>query len=573
MGEISGGRLVAKALKAERVKYVFSLPGGHIAPIYEGLIEEGIEIVSMRHEQAAGNAADGWGRVTRTPGVCLVTAGPGIVNLVPALAQAYHANSPVIGITGRSAFVFSDKHAFQEVDSVALARPVTKWAKTCSIVYRIPEYIQDAFRAAISGKMGPVLLDFPLDTVCLSCDEFKAPILPPEKYRSPGRIYGDPILVKKAAEMLLNAEKPIILTGSGVYWSGASKELVELAEFLQIPVTYYELGMGCIPDEHPLCLGNAVVSLRFAKPDVMLAVGVCFDELLGFGVDETMYPKDLKVIHIDLEPSIVGKNRPVDLGIVGDPKAVLSQLLEAVRRILEKEGIKEREWTKKLMETKKTFFAAFEKAGDSSAKPIRPERLMKDIREFVTSDTIVILDGGDTSVWAYTYLKAQFSGQVIGSQGPLGHLGAGVPMGIAAKLAKPDKKVFVITGDGSFLFNGVELDTAVRYNIPFVTIIANDSHWGMVYHGNVIAWKSKEKSSVGTKLNEEVRYDKFAESLGGYGETVTDPEEIKPAIQRALKENVPAVIDVRIDPEAITILDQYFASTAMPQFWKKYWVF
>jgi len=573
MGEISGGRLVAKALKAEGVKYVFSLPGGHIAPIYEGLIEEDIEIISTRHEQAAGNAADSWGRVTRTPGVCLVTAGPGIVNLIPALAQAYYANSPVIGITGRTAFVFSDKHAFQEVDSVALANPITKWAKTCSIVYRIPEYVQDAFRAATSGKMGPVLLDFPLDTTCLSCDESKVSIVPPEKYRATGKTYGDPILIKKAAEMLLNAEKPIILVGSGVYWSNASEELIKFTEFTQIPVVYYELGQGCIPDDHPLCVGNAIVGLRFAKPDVMLAIGVCFDELLGFGVDETMYPKDLKIIHVDIEPSIIGKNRPIDLGIIGDPKAVLSQLLEAVKQILEKEGVKERAWAKKLAETKKTFFSGFEKTGDSTAKPIRPERLMKEIREFVTPDTIVILDGGDTSVWAYTFLKAQFPGQIIGSQGPLGHLGAGIPMGIAAKLAKPEKKVFVITGDGSFLFNGAEIDTAVRYDIPFVVIIANDSYWGMVYHGNVLAWKSKEKSSIGTKLNEEVRYDKFAESLGGYGETVIDPEEIKPAIQRALKENVPAVIDVRIDTEAVTILDQYFASTAMPQFWKKYWTF
>jgi len=573
MGEISGGRLVAKALKAEGVKYVFSLPGGHIAPIYEGLIEEDIEIISTRHEQAAGNAADSWGRVTRTPGVCLVTAGPGIVNLIPALAQAYYANSPVIGITGRTAFVFSDKHAFQEVDSVALANPITKWAKTCSIVYRIPEYVQDAFRAATSGKMGPVLLDFPLDTTCLSCDESKVSIVPPEKYRATGKTYGDPILIKKAAEMLLNAEKPIILVGSGVYWSNASEELIKFTEFTQIPVVYYELGQGCIPDDHPLCVGNAIVGLRFAKPDVMLAIGVCFDELLGFGVDETMYPKDLKIIHVDIEPSIIGKNRPIDLGIIGDPKAVLSQLLEAVKQILEKEGVKERAWAKKLAETKKTFFSGFEKAGDSTAKPIRPERLMKEIREFVTPDTIVILDGGDTSVWAYTFLKAQFPGQIIGSQGPLGHLGAGIPMGIAAKLAKPEKKVFVITGDGSFLFNGAEIDTAVRYDIPFVVIIANDSYWGMVYHGNVLAWKSKEKSSIGTKLNEEVRYDKFAESLGGYGETVIDPEEIKPAIQRALKENVPAVIDVRIDTEAVTILDQYFASTVMPQFWKKYWTF
>ncbi|MHA1581709.1 MAG: hypothetical protein ACTSYM_04325 [Candidatus Baldrarchaeia archaeon] len=238
---------------------------------------------------------------------------------------------------------------------MALAYSVTKWAKTCPIIYRIPEYVQDTFRTATSGRMGPVLLDFPLDTMCLFCNESKISIQPPEKYRPTCKIYGDPILIKKAAEMLLNAEKPLILAGSGVYWSGASEELIKFAEFTQIPVAYYELGQGCIPDEHPLCIGNAIVSLRFAKPDVMLAVGVCFDELLGFGVDETMYPKDLNVIHVDIEPSVIGKNRPMDLGIVGDPKAVLSQLLEVTKQILKKEEVKERAWAKKLAEIKKTF--------------------------------------------------------------------------------------------------------------------------------------------------------------------------------------------------------------------------
>ncbi len=573
MGEVSGGRLVAKALKAEGVKYVFSLPGRHISPIYEGLIDEGIEIVSVRHEQAAGNAADGWGRVTRTPGVCLVTAGPGVTNMFPALVQAYHAGSPVIAITGRSPFALLDKYGFQEIDTIALVSSVAKWARSCSMVYRIPEYVQDAFRAALTGKMCPAVLDIPLDTLCLTCEGSKVPMIPPERCRSAGRVYGDPVLVKRAAEMLLSAEKPIIFAGSGVYWADASEELVRLAELTQIPVCYYDLGQGCIPDDHPLCAGNAIGALRFVRPDVMLAVGVCFNESLGFGVDETMYPKDLKVIHVDIDPSVIGKNRPVDLGIVGDPKAVLSQLIDAVKQVSRNEKSRDGSWAREVAEAKKTFFSGFERAGDSSAKPIRPERLMKELREFMTDDALAILDGGDAAVWAYTYLKARFPGQVIGSQGPLGHLGGGIPMGIAAKLARPEKKVFVVTGDGSFLLNGVEIDTAVRYNVPLVIVVVNDGYWGMVYHQNVLAWKSKEKASVGTKLGGKARYDRFAESLGGYGETVTEPEEIKPAIRRALRENVPAVIDVHVDPEAATILDYSTAPTVTSRFWREYWTF
>ncbi len=573
MARISGGRLVAKALKAEGVKYVFSIPGGHISPIYEGLMDEGIEIIGMRHEQGAGNAADGWARVTRTPGVCLVTAGPGLANLLPALIQAQSAGSPVVAITGHTPFVFSDKEAFQEIDSVGITAPIVKWARLCAFPHRIPEYVQMAFRHAMSGRWGPVLLAFPLDTVCMECDEERVAILPPERYRATSPVYGDPVLVKKAVQMLIEAERPLMIIGSGAYWSGAWNEVVQLAEFLKIPVAYTEMGMGCIPDEHPLCVGNVIGNPLTSRADVILAVGVVFGELLGFGTEERMYARDVKVIHVDIDPTVVGKNRPIDIGIIGDPKAVLSQMLEAAREVLGPEGVKERNWINVASNTRKALVSAFEAQAEDTSKPIKPQKLMKEIREFLTKDTIAILDGGDTTVWAYIYLRAKAPGQIIGSQANLGYLGAGVPMGIGAKLAHPDKTVFVITGDGSFLFNGVELETAARHEIPIIVIIVNDSAWGMVYHQNVLTWKDKRKAAVGTRLGEKVRYDKFAESLGCYGEMVTDPSEIKPAIKRAIESGMPAVIDVRIDPEAINLLDQYFATTVDPNLWRKHWSF
>ncbi len=553
MSEINGGKIVAKVLKVEGIKCVFTLPSGEILPILEELVEEGIQVVTTRHEQAAGNAADGWARVTRSPGVCVVPAGPGFANLIPAIIQAFYAGSPVVAISGHSPHKYVDMDAFEEIDGVEIVSSVTKWAKRCMFTERIHEYLQEAFRYAVSGKMGPVLLEVPKDVLQGKCSVERIKIVPPERYRSKGRVYGDPKLVKKAVDLLVASEKPLIIAGSGVYWSGAWLELVKLAELLSIPVACEGLAVGCIPYDHPLYVGNAIGNPFMRNADVLLVVGAKFDEFLGFGRDPSFYSDDVRVIRIDVEFSEIGKNRPVDVGIVGDAKAVLSQMLKIIGETASTVS-EERNWAKKFRSAWISLSESFDKVAESSEKPIRPQRLMKEIREVVDEDTICILDGGDTTVWAYLYLRAYRPGQIIGSQGPFGHLGAGIPMGIAAKLAYPDKKVFVITGDGSFLFNGSELDTAVRYNVPIVVIVVNDSAWGMVYHTRFITSKSKEKAGLFTLLNERVRYDKFAESLGAYGELVTEPDEIKPAIKRAFESDLPAVIDVRVSREFPTPL-------------------
>ncbi|MFW9992581.1 MAG: thiamine pyrophosphate-binding protein [Candidatus Odinarchaeota archaeon] len=568
MVEISGGSLVAKSLTREGVKCVFTIPGGHINPIYKGLEDEGIRIITTRHEQAAGNAAEGWAKTTGEPGVCLVTAGPGFANLLPALVSAYHAHSPLIAITGHTALRYIDLMASQEIDQLPLARPVTKYAKMILETRRIPQYIQEAFRYATSGTMGPVLLDIPEDIQVLSWDsdqESSYYKLPPQNYRLLGRTYPDPSLVEKSVELLLKAEKPIIIAGSGVYWGKAASHLLKVAEYLSIPVTYDDLGKGSIHDLHPLSIGNAVQNMLLREADVIISLGVSFVELLGYGTDTALYNPEVKVIFVDPDPSLVGKNRPFEIGIASSLDAYLSELI----RILESNQ-KNKElfssWSKAAKQSRLDFETMLTSSVDSEDIPIKPQRLTKEIQAFLDENTRLFLDGGDTTVWAQLILKSCYPGQIIGSHGPTGHLGAGLPMGIAAKLAEPEKNVIVLTGDGSFLFNGVELDTAVRYDIPLVVIIENDSLWGMIAHNQDLSWGKR----IGTTLDEKnhIDYMKFAESFGVRGELVTKPENIHSAINRAVKSNEVALVDVRIDGKETNILNLRAASRADPDYWK-----
>lgn len=566
---LSGGSLVAKSLLQEDIKYVFSISGGHINPIYKALKEEGIEIITTRHEQAAGNAAEGWAKTTRTPGVCLVTAGPGFSNVLPALISAYYARSPLVCITGHTPLKHIDLYASQEIDHLPLAAPVTKYAKMVFDTNRIPQYIQEAFRAATANPFGPVLVDIPQDiqTLHWTLDDKNLFFqLPKTGYRSQGQIYPDPLLVKRAAKLLLGATNPIILAGSGVYWDRASKSLLDIVEFLSVPVTHFDLGKGCVPDLHPCSIGNAAQNPLLARADVILALGVTFEELLGFGTNPMFYSPDVKVINVDPDPAHIGKNRPLELGITSSMDPFLKTLLVTLKKHSPNGG-HYAEWAKIAKNDRLDFESLIiGDAVDSTAVPIKPQRLTKDIQPFLDNDTRLFLDGGDTTVWAQLILQASYPGQIIPTQGPSGHLGAGIPMGIAAKLAEPEKTVIVLTGDGSFLFNGAEIDTAVRYDIPLVIIVENDSLWGMIAHNQDLSWGER----IGTSLDNKghIDYVKFAESLGGQGELVTRPEDIAGAITRARESGKVALVDVRIDGEETNILNQRAAAKADPSFWK-----
>ena len=550
MVEVNGGTLVGRALKNEGIKTVFTLCG-ELNTIYNTCVDEGIDLIDMRHEQAVANAATGYAMATRGIGVALVTAGPGVINMASGMAAAWYAGAPVVGICSHTPYRYEGKGVISEFDSRDMYRKITKWIGYCTQTRRIPEYVATGFRHATSGRKGPVLLDFPIDTLKLKVEEKEAPILPPSKYRTVARPYGDPKLVKKAVEWLLEAERPGILIGSGIYWSEASEKLVEFAELLKIPVCYAIGGKGCMPDDHPLCGGPVGYDFgSIAGADVLLAIGVRFEEILNYGIGD-FYAPDVKVISVDIEPTEIGRNRPIDLGIWGDAKAVLTQLNATVKKALKKRRMKreETEWLRDVQFIVKSMNEILASGASSSNKPIDPRRLGKEVCEFLDKDSCIILDGGDIQAHVIPLFCARFPGNYMSALGgSLGHLGGGIPFAIGVKAAKPDKKVLVIEGDGSFLFNASEIDTAVRHDKQIVIVISNDSQWGMVRHAQQLT----KAYDVGSKLNEAVRYDKYAESLGAYGELVTDPEEIKPALKRAYNSGLPAVLDVRTDPSVLS---------------------
>ncbi len=556
MKELTGAQVAARAIIAENVNTVFTLADGSILPILDELIDNGVKVVSVRHEQAAGNAADGWGRVTRTPGVCLVPMGPGLVNLLPSLVQAYQAGSPMVAITSAVPLDMTEMDAFEDIDAVKMVEPFTKWAARCRNPKQIGKYVRMAFTEAMSGKKGPVVLEIPKDVQVSSCSESK---FAPDSFRPTGRPTGDLDCIKKAVNLLAGAERPIILAGSGVYWSGASKELVELAELMTTPVACEFLALGCIPQSHDLSIGNAVTNPFLRQADVMLTIGARFDNFLGFGTDPASFAEDVKVVHVDIDSSVIGKNRPVEVGITGDAKAVLESMLDYAKSSKIKRT--DTAFSNQVKMGYQMMAEGFDEEADPVEVPIRPDRLMRELREFASPESLFVIDGGDTSAWAFLYLRAEYPGQIIGAQGPLGHLGAGLPISLAAKTAQPEKDVYLVCGDGTFFFNGVELETAVRQDIPVVIVVCNDLAWGLVYHTRKIKTGSEELARRGTIINEHVNLDKFAESLGAHGETVTKTEDIKPALQRALDSGKPAVVDVRVSREYESILSQLLAAT------------
>lgn len=546
---ISGGEAVAKVLKGEGVKYLFTLCVRDYAPLYLECIKEGIDVISTRHEQAAAYAADAWGRITRDPGVCLAIGGCGNTNMATALIGAYYECSPMIGLfpQGEGGKALSGKGESRLFSPAAL-RPYVKWAGHCDNASQLAEHVRMAFRHATSGRKGPALLEMPTEALLAKCPE-PEPIAP-GKYRIVSCSYGDLTSAEKAVKLLLNANRPLILSGNGVYWSGAFKELEELATLLNIPVVSKAgLAQGSFPEEHPLFSGVLILA-RPALPqkivpraDVILAIGIKFEELSAI----PEISPDAKIIQVDIEPSEIGRNVRVDLGIVGDAKTVLSHFVKTAKEMLPAND--RAAWLKYLQETKASYEADIALSGSSSTKPVRPARLVREIAGMLSSNWYVIIDGADIASMARTYLRARFPGQFMVAHGDFGNMGPGIPFALGTKLARPDKHVLLITSDGAFGFNAMELETALRYNIPFICVISNNLCWGAEYHPLRVAYNEEIAVKLGSTMSEKVRYDKLAEAMGCYGERITDPEEVRPALKRALDSGLPAVLDVRVDTE------------------------
>ncbi|MBN1614573.1 MAG: hypothetical protein JW950_08930 [Deltaproteobacteria bacterium] len=533
MGKVTGGRLAVKALKREGVECIFALSGGHVDPLFQACIDEKVRLIDVRHEQAAAFMADGWARVTGKPGIAAVTAGPGVTNAVTGLWNAYECLSPIIVFGGKAPLFEFELGSLQDLNSLSLVESVTKWRRAGYETRRIPEYVSMAFRQALGGRPGPVYLEFPADLLFTQVEESDAVFC--NGYRAESRPQGDPGQVKRAVDLLLAAQRPIAIAGSGVYWSQAGEELRELIEIIGLPLTLIQMGRGVVPEDHPCCFGPTRIGTKQA--DVVLLIGTRLNYGLNFG-RPGLFGADQKWIQIDIEPTEIGRNRTIEIGIAGDAKAVLGQMVEQARvRWGDK---KKSDWLEECRAYIKGRQEQLEAEMNSDSVPIHPARLCREIRDFIDRDAVIAMDGGDTTVWGAAVLKGYRPGHWL-DNGPTGCLGVGIPFAMAAKVARPDKQVLLLNGDGSFGLNGMEFDTMIRHNIPVVCVICNDEAWGMMMHPQQAMGEDRV---IGTRLGFR-RYDRMVEGLGGYGEAVERPEDIRPALQRAFASGLPACVNVR----------------------------
>jgi len=538
MSKISGGHLVAKYLsEVEGVSTVFSIPGGHIDRIYDGFLEYVTKLIVVRHEQAAAMMAHAWSIFAGEPGVCLVTAGPGFTNALTGVANAYLDNVPIVVLSGTAPVKDWEKGALQGMNQLDMIKPVVKWWGTCYDVKRIPEYLSKAFRHAVSGRPGPVFLELPPDILNISVDEQE--IVYPKKGSTVYKTVADIDSIEEAAELINTAERPLIIGGNGIGFSNCDKQLSDFVNKTGIPTILLNSGRGAIPDDDPLSLwdgGQAAIMTAASQADVIIALGIRFTWLLMFG---QLFPQ-AKLIRVDIDPTEIDRNRASAIGLIGDIGLILNQLNAEVDK---KEHSS---WVKGLRDTYLPLIADEVKARETPSESIHPARLVEQVRRATKDDAIYLIDGGDTSYFGMMGLRAKEKSSVIATaSGLMGCLGTGVPFGIAAKLARPEKTVVVISGDGSFGFNAMEFDTAVRYNIPFVCVIFNDQAWGMIKHGQEMAYGNERV--VGSELG-VVHYEKVAEALGGYGEFVAKDEGVIPALERAIASGKPACVNVLTDP-------------------------
>jgi len=541
MAMILGGHLVGKYLKeVEKVDTVFCLSGGHIEAILDSFTEYKIRTIDVRHEQAAAMMAEAWSIYSGKPGVCLVTAGPGFTNAVTGIANAYLDNAPLVVLCGKHPLRDDLKGALQEINQMDIIKPITKWAATCYDTKRIPEYLSLAFRHAVLGRPGPVFLELPPDILNVKIPEEKAPMQTRMTHKY--TVHPDEWDLKQAADVINAAKKPLFMGGSGVGLSCCGIALSQFIERSGFPFFLMNFGRGELPDNHPLSLwdiGNVGLQLGITQADVIVAAGLRFNWLLQSGA---IIPSQTKVIRIDIDPHEIDRNRVADVGLVGDTTSVLNQLLPLIKK-----G-DHSAWLKTLRAASHAFIEPELKLREAPSSPIHPIRLVAQIQKALGDDTVYVIDGGDTQYFGLVgFTSKEKAGVVATAAGLLGCLGTGIPFAMAAKLARPDKKVLLLQGDGSFGLNAMEFDTMVRHNIPVVCVVNNDTAWGMIKHSQElsIGCDRLQCSELG-----ERHYEKMVEGLGGYGEFVTKDEDIIPAIKRAFESGKPSCINVMADPTA-----------------------
>ena len=529
MGSITGSELLAKSLKAQGMDTLFYLMGGPMLETESACIKLGVRAIDSRHEQGAAMMAHAYSRLTRRPGVCMASSGPGTINMATGVANAFVDAAPLVAVGGTSPRVYFGMDAFQEVDQLSLYKPITKWATRILDAKRIPDVVATAFRQATSGRPGPVFLDLPGDVLGEVVEESSVPM--PAHWRPAPRAHGDPAAISEAIALLSLAERPLIVAGSGVWWSDAGAALQAFVEAAGIPFYTTPLSRGSIPEDHDLAFLFARAR-AFSEADVVLNVGTRFNYVIQFG-RPPRWAADVKVIQVDVDPTELGHNRLADVPIFGDARAVLSQLMAEAKGKLEKGRY--HTWVERLKSIDAEKGLESEKAMSDDKVPIHPLRLCKEVRDFLRRDAILVVDGQEILNYGRQSIPTFTAGHRLNS-GPFGCMGVGLPFGIGAKVACPDTQVVVLHADGSYGINGTEIDTAVRHKIPVLVVISNNGGWTA----------DPKQDKPGRNLG-YTRYDKIAIDYGAHGEFVEKPHEIRAALERAYASRKPAVVNVVTD--------------------------
>jgi acetolactate synthase-1/2/3 large subunit len=533
-----GGRLLARRLRAHGVSRLFTLSGGHLFSVYDGCRAEGIEIVDVRHEQTAAFAAEGWAKVTREPGVCALTAGPGVTNGMSAIASAQANHSPIVVLGGRAPAGRWGQGSLQEIDHVPFVAPLTKLARTAQSPQEIPGLVEDALAAALAPHSGPAFVDLPMDYVFMEAPDWPGGRTGGSEGAARGGEMASEPALEAAADLLARARRPVIMAGTDLYWGRGESALRELIEKLRIPVFLNGLARGCVPADHELFFSRTRgQALRGA--DVALVIGVPMDFRLGFGA---AFGEQTQIVAIDSAAPARAHPRPVAAELYGG----LSESLNALSEMAGKHaaGIAERErWVAELRAAERERRETERAELEDERAPLHPMRLYAELGRVLDRDAIVIGDGGDFVSYAGRMIESFEPGCWL-DPGPFGCLGTGPGYALAAKLAHPERQVVLLLGDGAFGFAGMEFDTLVRHGVNVVGVMGNNGIWGLEKHPMEFLYGY----SVAAELRPGTRYDAVVEALGGYGELVERPQQLRPALERALGAGRPALVNVLTDP-------------------------
>jgi acetolactate synthase-1/2/3 large subunit len=533
-----GGRLVARRLKAHGVSKLFTLSGGHLFSIYDGCREEGIEIVDVRHESTAAFAAEGWAKVTREPGVCALTAGPGVTNGMSAMASAQANHSPMVVLGGRAPALRWGQGSLQEIDHVPFVRPLTRLATTAQSTEEIPGLVDDAFAAACAPHGGPTFVDFPLDYVFMEAAEPDSDYRPPLAGAGVAGTGASGEALERAAALLAAAERPVIMAGTDLYWGHGERALLELAQTLRIPVFLNGLARGCVPADDELFFSRAR-SHALKGADVALVIGVPMDFRLGFGAS---FGEETEIVVIDSAEPEREHPRAVAAECYGSIAATLGDLRSGAGA----HALASQDWIAELRVAENERREAERAEREDERAPLHPMRLYAELASVLDRDAIVIGDGGDFVSYAGRVVDSYEPGCWL-DPGPFGCLGTGCGYALAAKLAHPERQVVLMVGDGAFGFSGMEFDTLARHGVNVVAVMGNNGIWALEKHPMEFLYGY----SVAADLRPGTRYDLLVQALGCHGELVERPGDLRGALERAFAAGAPALVNVLTDPAVV----------------------